>query len=74
MASQMTPFMLDACGGIGTPMANIAELARRGVALTTTYTPCPIRVPLRSSLTTRLYVSRTSRDYKVETDPHKKYV
>jgi len=59
MADQMTPFMLDACGGTGAPMANLTALAQRGVQFTTAYTPCPMCVPARSSLMTGLYVSRT---------------
>jgi choline-sulfatase len=59
MADQMTPFMLEACGGTGARTANLAALARRGVQFTTAYTPSPICVPARSSLMTGLQVSRT---------------
>jgi len=59
MADQMTPFMLEACGGSGARTANLDAMAARGIRFTTAYTPSPICVPARSSLMTGLHVSRT---------------
>ena len=59
MADQMTPFMLEACGGIGAKTENITKLAARSANFTTAYTPSPICVPARSCLMTGLYTSTT---------------
>jgi choline-sulfatase len=59
MADQMTPFMLEACGGIGAKTANLNALAKRSASFTNTYTPSPICVPARSCLMTGLYTSTT---------------
>ncbi len=59
MADQMTPFMLDACGGIGGPTKNMSALAERSANFKTAYTPSPICVPARSCLMTGLYTSTT---------------
>jgi len=59
MADQMTPFMLEACGGVGAKTANMSALAQRSANFTNTYTPSPICVPARSCLMTGLYTSTT---------------
>lgn len=59
MADQMTPFMLEACGGSGARTANLSAMAARGVQFTTAYSPSPICVPARSCLMTGLSMSRT---------------
>ena len=59
MADQMTPFMLEACGGIGARTANMSKLAQRSARFTNTYTPSPICVPARSCFMTGLYTSTT---------------
>ncbi|MGB7263593.1 MAG: sulfatase-like hydrolase/transferase [Albidovulum sp.] len=59
MADQMTPFMLEACGGIGAKTKNMNELAKRSANFTNTYTPSPICVPARSCFMTGLYTSTT---------------
>lgn len=59
MADQMTPFMLEACGGSGAKTENMTKLAARSANFTTTYTPSPICVPARSCFMTGLYTSTT---------------
>ncbi|MFV1599899.1 MULTISPECIES: sulfatase-like hydrolase/transferase [unclassified Phaeobacter] len=59
MADQMTPFMLEACGGTGARTANMTALARRSANFTNAYTPSPICVPARSCFMTGLYTSTT---------------
>ena len=59
MADQMTPFMLDACGGVGARMQHLSALARRSANFTNAYTPSPICVPARSCFMTGLYTSTT---------------
>lgn len=59
MADQMTPFMLEACGGGGAKTANLNRLAKRSANFTNTYTPSPICVPARSCFMTGLYTSTT---------------
>lgn len=59
MADQMTPFMLEACGGVGAKTANMTALAARSANFTNAYTPSPICVPARSCLMTGLYTSTT---------------
>lgn len=59
MADQMTPFMLEACGGIGAKTANMTKLAARSANFTNAYTPSPICVPARSCFMTGLYTSST---------------
>jgi choline-sulfatase len=59
MADQMTPFMLEACGGLGARTRNMTALAARSAVFTNTYTPSPICVPARSCLMTGLYTSTT---------------
>lgn len=59
MADQMTPFMLEACGGVGAKTANMAALAERSANFTTAYTPSPICVPARSCFMTGLHTSTT---------------
>ena len=59
MADQMTPFMLDACGGIGAKTKNLSALAKRSANFTNSYTPSPICVPARSCFMTGLYTSST---------------
>jgi choline-sulfatase len=59
MADQMTPFMLEAFGGVGARTANMARLADRAANFTNAYTPSPICVPARSCFMTGLYTSTT---------------
>ncbi|MEP1207296.1 MAG: sulfatase-like hydrolase/transferase [Rhizobiaceae bacterium] len=59
MADQMTPFMLEACGGVGAKTENMTKLATRAANFTNTYTPSPICVPARSCFMTGLYSSTT---------------
>lgn len=59
MADQMTPFMLEACGGTGARTANLTRLAERSVQFTNAYTPSPICVPARSCFMTGQYTSAT---------------
>ncbi|SHG83583.1 sulfatase-like hydrolase/transferase [Marivita hallyeonensis] len=59
MADQMTPFMLEACGGIGAKTKNISALAKRSANFTNAYTPSPICVPARSCFMTGLNTSTT---------------
>ncbi|MFC6636973.1 sulfatase-like hydrolase/transferase [Sulfitobacter sediminilitoris] len=59
MADQMTPFMLEACGGFGAKTKNMTALAARSANFTNAYTPSPICVPARSCLMTGLYTSTT---------------
>ena len=59
MADQMTPFMLEACGGFGAKTTNLAALAARSAHFTNAYTPSPICVPARSCFMTGLYTSTT---------------
>ena len=59
MADQMTPFMLEACGGIGAKTKNMSALAERSANFINTYTPSPICVPARSCFMTGLYTSTT---------------
>jgi choline-sulfatase len=59
MADQMTPFMLEACNGMGARTANLSALVERGVQFTNAYTTSPICAPARSSLMTGMHVSRT---------------
>ena len=59
MADQMTPFMLEACGGAGARTRHMSALAARSTVFTNTYTPSPICVPARSCLMTGLYTSTT---------------
>ena len=59
MADQMTPFMLEACGGTGARTANMSALARRSANFTNAYTPSPICVPARSCFMTGLHTSTT---------------
>lgn len=59
MADQMTPFMLEACGGNGAKTKNMNALAKRSANFTNTYTPSPICVPARSCFMTGLYTSTT---------------
>lgn len=59
MADQMTPFMLDACAGVGAKMTNLKALADRGVHFTNAYTASPICTPARSALMTGLHISKT---------------
>jgi len=59
MADQMTPFMLEACGGVGAQTANMTALAARSANFTNAYTPSPICVPARSCFMTGLYTSTT---------------
>jgi choline-sulfatase len=58
MADQMTPFMPQACAGVGARTANLQALADRGVHFSTAHTSSPICAPARSSLMTGLNVSR----------------
>jgi choline-sulfatase len=59
MADQMTPFMLEACGGVGARTKHMSGLAARAANFTNAYTPSPICVPARSCLMTGLYTSTT---------------
>lgn len=59
MTDQMTPFMLEACGGTGARTANMTALAQRSATFTDAYTPSPICVPARSCFMTGLYTSTT---------------
>ncbi|MGB5870171.1 MAG: sulfatase-like hydrolase/transferase, partial [Albidovulum sp.] len=59
MADQMTPFMLEACGGVGARTRNLGALAARSANFTNAYTPSPICVPARSCFMTGLYTSTT---------------
>lgn len=59
MADQMTPFMLEACGGTGAKTQHMSDLARRSASFTNAYTPSPICVPARSCFMTGLYTSTT---------------
>ncbi|MFV1491235.1 sulfatase-like hydrolase/transferase [Phaeobacter sp. JH18-32] len=59
MADQMTPFMLEACGGTGARTANMTALVQRSANFTNAYTPSPICVPARSCFMTGLYTSTT---------------
>ncbi len=59
MADQMTPFMLEACGGIGARTRNMSALVQRSANFTNAYTPSPICVPARSCFMTGLYTSTT---------------
>ncbi|MEP4196034.1 MAG: sulfatase-like hydrolase/transferase [Aliishimia sp.] len=59
MADQMTPFMLEACGGTGAKTENMTKLAARAAQFTNAYTPSPICVPARSCFMTGLYTSTT---------------
>lgn len=59
MADQMTPFMLDACGGSGARMAHLSKLADTSVRFRQAYTPSPICTPARSCLMTGLHSSTT---------------
>lgn len=59
MADQMTPFMLEACGGTGARTRHLSRLADRAVQFTNAYTPSPICVPARSCFMTGLYTSTT---------------
>jgi choline-sulfatase len=59
MADQMTPFMLEACGGFGARTKNLKALADRGLQFTNAYSPSPICVPARSCFMTGQYMSRT---------------
>ena len=59
MADQMTPFMLEACGGTGARTKNLTALAARSANYTNAYTPSPICVPARSCMMTGLYTSTT---------------
>ncbi len=59
MADQMTPFMLDALGGMGARTENIAKLIKTSANFTNAYTPSPICVPARSCFMTGLYTSNT---------------
>ncbi len=59
MADQMTPFMLDALGGMGARTKNIAQLIKTSANFTNAYTPSPICVPARSCFMTGLYTSNT---------------
>lgn len=59
MADQMTPFMLEACGGVGAKTENMTRLAKRSANFTNAYTPSPICVPARSCFMTGLYTSTT---------------
>ena len=59
MADQMTPFMLEVCGGIGAKTEKMNKLAARSANFSAAYTPSPICVPARSCLMTGLYTSTT---------------
>jgi choline-sulfatase len=59
MADQMTPFMLEACGGIGAKTKNLTGLAARSANFTQAYSPSPICVPARSCFMTGQYTSTT---------------
>ena len=59
MADQMTPFMLEACGGVGAKTENMKKLVERSANFTNAYTPSPICVPARSCFMTGLYTSTT---------------
>ena len=59
MADQMTPFMLEACGGVGAKTKHMTALSQRSANFTNAYTPSPICVPARSCLLTGLYTSTT---------------
>jgi choline-sulfatase len=59
MADQMTPFMLEAIGGVGARTKNISELLKTSTHFTNAYTPSPICVPARSCFMTGLYTSTT---------------
>ncbi len=59
MADQMTPFMLEACGGVGARTHHMTRLAQRSANFTQAYTPSPICVPARSCFMTGLYTSTT---------------
>lgn len=59
MADQMTPFMLEACSGLGAKTRHMTALAARSAVFTNTYTPSPICVPARSCLMTGLHTSST---------------
>ena len=59
MADQMTPFMLEACGGTGARTRNMTQLAQRSANFTSAYTSSPICVPARSCFMTGLYTSAT---------------
>lgn len=59
MADQMTPFMLEACGGTGARTPNMTALASRATNFTNAYTPSPICVPARSCFMTGLHASTT---------------
>jgi choline-sulfatase len=59
MADQMTPFMLEACGGVGAKTRHMNALAARAATFTNTYTPSPICVPARSCFMTGLHTSTT---------------
>lgn len=59
MADQMTPFMLEACGGAGARTKHLNALAERGVWFKNAYTPSPICSPARSAFMTGLLPSRT---------------
>ena len=59
MADQMTPFMLEACGGRGARTKNLSKLIKSAANFTNAYTPSPICVPARSCFMTGLYTSTT---------------
>jgi choline-sulfatase len=59
MADQMTPFMLEATGGIGAHTKHLSELLKTSAHFTNAYTPSPICVPARSCFMTGLYTSTT---------------
>ena len=59
MADQMTPFMLEAFGGIGAKTKNMEALRKRSANFKNAYTPSPICVPARSCFMTGLYTSST---------------
>ncbi|MDU8941876.1 sulfatase-like hydrolase/transferase [Ovoidimarina sediminis] len=59
MADQMTPFMLEACGGTGARTEHMSALAARAATFTNAYTPSPICVPARSCFMTGLHTSTT---------------
>jgi choline-sulfatase len=58
MADQMTPFLLEACGGQGARTKHLNALAKRGAWFRNAYTPSPICAPARSSFMTGLQASK----------------
>lgn len=58
MADQMTPFLLEACGGQGANTKHLSALAKRGAWFRNAYTPSPICAPARSSFMTGLQASK----------------